>query len=401
VAEVNNNGFLGKTQNQYFDEEKQLYLAIDPNWNLEPSSPDGLKMASDAEIFANLDEAARLAYNAKDPSKARGIELDVICSLTGTFRDLGAPSFAELTLTGNVGAFIPAGTLFESAVDGSQWAIHVGVFISGSGSVTATANCTANGATQADANTITKIVDVVAGLQLVDNPAIATAGMDIQTDAALRLERRQAVARSGSNQVDNMAGGVHAADDVTHVRVYENPTGVVDANGQPAHSLAVIASGGADNDVAQAMYIKKNPGVLLFQPPSATPVTVLVTSPIYAWNTQEMKFSRPTYIDMNLVIGINNDGTLPSDAADQIKQAIVDYAQGSLIESNDGFRQVPFDIGEDVPYGSMYTPINSILGKYGNSYVGNMTINGGTVNAEIDWTELSRWSTSLIEVVIT
>ena len=56
MAEITDQGYQTKTQNQYFDEEKQRYLDIDPLWNMDPSVPDGVKLATDAEIWANLDE---------------------------------------------------------------------------------------------------------------------------------------------------------------------------------------------------------------------------------------------------------------------------------------------------------------------------------------------------------
>ena len=77
MAELTSTGYSVKSQNDWFDEEKQLYLDIDSNWNLDPSTPDGLKMAHDAEIFSALDEVLQQAYNSKDPNKASGYDLDV------------------------------------------------------------------------------------------------------------------------------------------------------------------------------------------------------------------------------------------------------------------------------------------------------------------------------------
>ena len=81
-----------KTQNEYFNEETELYKNIDPNWNLDPSTPDGLKLASDAEIYGNLDELGQQSYDSKDPNKAKNLELDIVSSITGTVRSLGTPS---------------------------------------------------------------------------------------------------------------------------------------------------------------------------------------------------------------------------------------------------------------------------------------------------------------------
>lgn len=401
MAEITPEGFVGKTENEYFDEEKQLYQNIDPDWNLDPSTPDGLKIASDAEIFANLDETARLAYNSKDPNRARDADLDTISALTGTFRSLGTPSNVTLTLTGVAGTVIIAGKLVESIIDGSQWSIDNTVTIGGGGSVAATATCTVNGATQADADSITRIVDVVGGWQSVTNPTVATPGTDVQTDSSLRQERRNAVARPGNNQVDNITGEVLAVDGVRHSRTYENEEATPDSEGRPGHSISTIVDGGDDIEVAEAIYRKKNPGVLQYQPPAATPVNVIVTSPLYSWNTKEIKYSRPDYIDMVITVTVVNDGSLPGNADQLIKDAILEYSQGVLVDASCGFRQVPYTIGENVVFSGLYTPINHVIGQYGNSYVNGLTLNGGSVNVSIDWFELSRWTEANITVNVT
>ena len=131
MADVTPEGYVLKTENEYFDEETALYLGIDANWNLDPSTPDGLKIASDSEIFANLDEQLQQAYNSKDPNKARDVDLDIIASLTGSTRNLGTPSTVTLNITGVNGTLIPAGSEVESTEDGSLWATDSDVTIAG------------------------------------------------------------------------------------------------------------------------------------------------------------------------------------------------------------------------------------------------------------------------------
>ena len=100
MAEITDSGYVLKTQNDWYAAEKQFYLDIDSKWNLDPSTPDGLKMAHDAELFSAFDELGQQAYNSKDPNKATGQDLDVVCALTGTFRDEGTASTINLDLTG-------------------------------------------------------------------------------------------------------------------------------------------------------------------------------------------------------------------------------------------------------------------------------------------------------------
>lgn len=406
MAEITPKGYLLKTQNEWFDEEKQLYVSIDPNWNLDPSTPDGLKIAHDAEVFGALDEVLQQAYNSKDPNKASGYDLDVIAALTGTTRSEGTPStISDFVLNGNAGAIIPVGTRFESITTGSRWELQQTWTLDASGQAVVSVQALVNGPTQANPNTITRIIDTVGGLTGVNNPTAATPGTGIESDGSLRVKRATAVGRPGNNQIDSMLGEIFAVDGTRRVKVDENDTNdasISDENpyGLPAHSIAVIVDGGTDTDVANAIYIKKNPGVLLYQ--AGTPVNVLVTSPIYSTNSKLIKFSRPVYVDINVVVNIKNDGSLPSQGTlePMIQSAIMTYAAGNLIPTEYGFKPDGFDIGETVPLSSLYTPINKVIGLYGNSYVDSMTLNGGTGNINIAFNQLSRWTTSNIMVNI-
>lgn len=400
MAEITPTGFVAKTEQQYFDEEQQLYLNIDPNWNLDPSTPDGLKLASDAEKYAQLDEAIQVAYNSKDPNKARDVELDTICALTGTIRNLGTPSNVELTLTGEPNTVVIAGKLVESVVDGSQWRTDSNVTIGVGGTVTVTATCTTNGATQASIGTIARIVNTIGGWQKVTNSTVATPGTNVQNNASLRLERAKAVSRPGNAQVDNMLGEIFAVSGVRRAIILENDTDVTDANGLPKNSVAPIVDGGVDADVALAIFRKKNPGCKLHA--AGTNVTVPDVFDRFVSNKKDITFSRPTYVDAIVAITVQSDGSLPNDTDDQIKQAVIDYAAGELVAAECGFNVVGFDIGEDVPVSRIGTPVNQVIGKYGNSYVTGLTVNTLSFGAilPIAINELSRWTLANITVAI-
>lgn len=403
MASLTPTGYVLQTQNEWFAQERQLYLDIDPLWNLDPSTPDGLKMAHDAEIFYALDETLLQAYNSKDPNKARGIDLDTICELTGTTRSSGSPSNVGLALSGTPGTFIPRGSVFESATTGSRWTTDQQVTLDAFGAATVNATCTVVGPTQADSGTITRIVSVVGGLASVTNADPATPGTDQQSDGELRVVRATAVGRPGNNQIDSMLGELFAVPGVRRAKVYENDTDSAavsedNPHGLPAHSIAPIVDGGTDEDVALAIYLKKNPGVKQVQP--GTPFEVLVTSPRFPTNQKWIRASRPDYVDMEIVVEITDDGTLPADIDQEVIQAFLEFAQGDLVPADVGFKITGFDIGESVPYSTMFTPINKVIGSYGNSYVSSLTLNGGTGNVPIAFNELSRWTSENITVTI-
>lgn len=399
MAEITTTGYKLKTQNEYFEEERARYIAIDPKWNLDPSTPDGLKLASDAEIWANLDEMGQQAYNSKDPAKAKGYDLDVIAWLTGTRRSLGTPSTVTLTLSGVAGTVIIAGQRVESTENGSRWTTNANVTIGSGGTVSVAATCSALGDTQASPATITRIIDTVGGWQAVTNPLAAVSGTNKQTDQQLRIERAKSVGRPGNNQIDSMLGEVFAVDGVRRCKIYENDTNTADSNALPAHSIAVIADGGTDDAVAMAIYLKKNPGCLLHQ--AGTAVDVTVVSPSHPQNTKLIKFSRPIDVNMTVVVAVKSDGSLPSNIGDLIAAAIMNYAAGDFVAAQCGYSVLGFDIGESVPFSRMYAPIMQVLGQYGNSYITSLTLNGGSANVAVAFNQLSRWATSRITVSVT
>lgn len=403
MASLTTTGYVLLPQNDWFAQERQLYLDIDPLWNLDPSTPDGLKMAHDAEIFYSLDETLQRAYNSKDPNKAKGLDLDIVCALTGTTRSDGSRSNVSLTLTGAPMTVIPRGNRFESAVTGSRWETDQAITIDSSGTATVNATCTIVGPTPADQNTITRIVDVIGGLATASNPSPAVAGTDAQRDEQLRVTRAAAVGRPGNNQLDSMIGELFAVPSVRRVVVYENDTNssAVSADnphGLPAHSIAPIIDGGANEDIALAIYLKKNPGVLLFQ--AGDPFEVSVQSPRFPNNFKIIRASRPNYVDAILAIEIKDDGTLPVDADRQIKDAVMEFAEGDLIPADVGFKISGFGIGETVPFSTMFTPINQVIGKFGNSYVTSLQLNGSAANLAIAYNQMSRWSAANITVAI-
>jgi hypothetical protein len=399
MAELTSTGYVLKPQNEWFAEETQLYLYIDPNWNLDPSTPDGLKIAADAETFANLDELGQRAYNSKDPNKAKNIDLNIICSLTGTVRSEGTPSIVPVRLGGVPGTVVAAGQLIRSTVDESTWSTDNTVTIGVGGTVDTTATCTVNGATQASIGTITRLVTTVGGWQTVTNYAVATSGTNRQSDSSLRSERAKSVGRPGSNQVDNMLGEIFAVSGVRRAVVLENDTGATNVDGLPPHSIAPIVDGGTDQDVALAIFRKKNPGCRMYA--AGTSVVVPDVFDRYPSNKKTITFSRPIYVPMIIVVVIENDGSLPGDAEDLVTQAILRYSSGDLVGAECGFNALGFDIGEEVPISRIFTPINQVIGQYGNSYVSTLTVNGSSSGqVTIDFNELSQWTEANISVTV-
>lgn len=406
MGELTKKGYKIKTQNSYFEDETNLYKAIDPLWNLDPSSPDGLKAAHDAEVFSALDELIKQAYDARDPNKASGHDLDVLGKLTGARRSLGTPSTVKLKVTGVAGTIIPEGSTVETD-DKISFVTDEAVTIGLDGTAEVNASCTVNGAIEVDANKLTTISQTIGGWQTVTNPLPAVVGTDRDSDAIFRIKRAQSVGQAGMNQKESIFGELYSTKGVRKVAIYENKTNsssvdpVQNPHGLPPHSLAIVVDGGEDQDVAESIYRKNCPGVNLHA--VGTKVEKTIYSKIFPASYDVIIFSRPEYVDITLAITIKdpNEELPPDDEIQEvIRQAYMEYSQGSLLPDGIGFMTTGFAIGDDVPFSRLFTPVNKVLGAYPNAFVQELTANGDTALIDIEFNQLARFQSSKITVTV-
>lgn len=402
IITVTDSGILTLTENEIFQAITEKWLEVDSNFNPDPSTPDGYMNAWHAENYRILVEAIREAWNSKDPAKARDVQLNIIGSLTGSTREDGTPTQIQGMVTGTAGTFIPAGAIVAGEY---EWAIDSDITIGASGQETATATCLESGVIEPTSGTITDIKETIGGWTGFTNTSVLVVGTEEQSNTSFRASRSRSVARPGRNQTDSTVGELFAIDNVLRVAAYENPTGSADVStenphGLPKNSETYLIQGGDSELIAQAIYVKKNPGVYLNG--EGVVEEVLVTSKVHSTNNKIIRFGRPSPVAMIINLELSDPKSiLPTNIDDLISDAIISYAAGSLLEDATGFDQTGFDIGESVPVRRIDTPINNIIGQYEGVYINSSTINGsasGLVDIEFD--EISSWASDNITVTV-
>ncbi|MFV3292281.1 baseplate J/gp47 family protein [Pseudomonas sp. NY11955] len=386
MAEITDHGITGTSLNDYLADINTRTLAIDPDWNIDPDSPDGQRIGIEVEMLTNLDEAVVAAYRSKDPDSATGEALRNIGKISGVpIRD-ATYSVASITIIGLAGTIIAAGSQVRSRIDNTTWLTTAAIIIGVSRAATGFVTCKTAGRVLAGPGELTIIGTPQPGWSSVTNLEAAP-GEDAESDADFRLRRNLSVARSGSNMVDNMTANVASVAGVTAVKILENSEDApVDPDGIPVNCIAVIVNGGSDADIGLAIYEKKNPGCGMFprysaktgawvDPQGANGVKVEVTSPVTG-NKSTVTFQRVTGLPVYVALTYKKKGDLPGDIDDELKKAVLADSTRSLFadEETVGFNKGGYDIGELVPVGRLYTPVNKVLGKYGDSYVTSLTI---------------------------
>lgn len=344
-----------------------------------------------AEEISICWEEAYQASQQFDPLNASGVPLRGLVQLDGITASDGSYTQISMTLGGTAGTVIPAGSMISNT-DGTQiYSTVQSVTIPVGGTVDVNANCTQKGPNNPAANTIIQIKTPVFGWRSATNTSTISTGSLPDTDEELHIKQERATSATSYRQVDAIISGLIRVDGVKYARLYVNNELTTDAKGITGKTLAPVVVGGTNEDIAEALRLKC--GTLdNFQG------TTEVTYTGSLGDIQVVRFYRPTevpvYISMN--ISQTEYGTITDEAKEQIKQAIVDYAQ------YDQSGQYGFPPGADVVLSRLYTPINSVQGfKVNSLQIGKAAGSLSTSDITINWNEVATFSTNNIVITVT
>lgn len=312
------------------------------NFNVSPESASGQINGVVSESNALLWEIAEKVYNAFNPKASSGASLSNLVQLNGITRLPATKSRAEMTLTGVEGTTIPEDSIISTSNGDSNFLTEEEVTIGVGGSVTVYAVASIVGLIQAAAGTIVNIETPISGWEEATNVASAIPGTEEETDVQLRSRRERSVSRTATSVIGALYGEVSNVPNVTAVRILENVTNEEDGNGLPPHSFQTIVSGGSDENIARAIWVKKPAGILTF---GEIPVEVVDEQGI----PHIINFSRPEEVEIYVLVRTTASIGYPVNGDKDMKTAIVEY-------SEDG----GFGLSQDVVVSRLYTPVNSI-----------------------------------------
>ena len=328
-----------QTFQEIYDELAEGYRAIyGDDINLDADSPDGQRVAIEAQLVLDSQSFGALEYNQRDPDFALGQSLNSIIKLSGITRRPATRSQVDVTVVTDRPLTLPIDYTVEDDLGQSWSTLAVRTLIAGTTTVTLFA--VDFGAIEADADTIVNPVTVVIGDQSVTNPTAATAGIDEETDQELRVRRNRSLETPQSSSTGRMFTALASVPNVTGVAVYENDTDVTDYNGIPAHSLWVVVEGGAVAAIVETMTKNKTGGKGMVGSVTGT-FSEPVTRPNGTTFTivHSMTFDRP--VDVPVLVRL--DATR-KDAANPVDEALISQA----IAAKD------FNIGENLLAGDLY-----------------------------------------------
>lgn len=302
---------------------------------IEADSKDGQFLALFAQALADCNDVALAIHAAFSPSTATGASLSSIVKTNGIKRLVSSYSTAPGLVVGQVGTVITNGVVKDA--NGNLWSLPASVTVPPAGQILVTVTAQQMGALAAPSGTINKITTPAQGWQSFASTADATPGAPVEVDPTLRKRQTVSTSLPALTPLGALQGALSNLAGVQRVKLYENVTSAVDANGIPAKSVCVVIQGGDLVAIARIIGQKKTPGADTYgttAQPYSDPVTGIPYSiKFFILATSTVKVT---------VTGTAFVGYTTATAA-AIKQAIVDYI-------------ATHNTGETVEYSGLWAP---------------------------------------------
>ena len=347
---VTPDGFVRKTLSDIIEEKQEKAQEVfGSDVDLTESSPLELFLEAVAVEEADLWEKLEDAYYSGFVDSATGSSLDGRATLVGVTRNAAAYASGLVEFTGASGTYIPLLTEVRTAA-GLEFKTDAAGYIPSGIAASILVNAAEPGEDwNVAANTITELIEAIAGVTDVTNPNATVGGKDVETDTELRVRIKRSIVRASVSTLEALIANVEAVDDV------ESVTGSEDL---VAHSAALVVYGGEDADIAAMIAEVK---------PAGIPVT----------------WSRPSSVNIYVIADVTHDGSI---AEATIKNTIYNFIDG-------------LGVGEDVKYSDLLVAIRSLEGMTDVELTtGTSPAPSGKVNISISDAQAAYTQSSYITV---
>lgn len=294
--------------------------------NTDPTSPLGQVIDLGVAEEEARNSLLTFLANMFDMKTATGKFLDALCSLYFIERKVSEPTIVECLCTGLPGTKIPFGVVVKDG-NGNQFRCYEaqGVTIGNDGRALVSFSAVEHGALVVQPETVTNIVTTIPGWSTVTNPAAGVTGRDRESDSELRARALKSVSVNAHSTVESITAEVAGLTGVIDCAVLENVSNEpvtqfgVEVGG---HSIAVCVSGGDDQEIAKAIYTKKDAGC-----GTSGNRTINVVDEQYSLAPYAIKIVRPTVTNLYVRVEFFSD-SLGDSVKESVKKAIVNDALG-------------------------------------------------------------------------
>lgn len=302
-----------------------------------PKQPGGAppqvqQATSYAAIKSDSDGVIAELVNQVDPDNATGFMQDAIGRIYFQNRQPGFATVVSALCGGGLSTEITAGVAQAIDTSGNIYVCTASATIDASGFVTTTFANVKVGPIPCPAGTLSRIYAGVTGWSSITNVADGVIGNNVESAAAFEFRRQNSVASNAHGSLPAIYGAVFEVDGVIDAYAGANNGDDPIVLGSTdftlvGHSFVISVTGGTAEDVANAIWTKKNEGSNMN---GNTTVTVVDDSgysfpmPSYA-----ITFLVPTPTGYDFQVNIVNSSALPSTIVQDVQAAITAQFNGT------------------------------------------------------------------------
>lgn len=320
-----------------------------------PSTPQAKLADSLTENISTSNANIAFYVSQVDPANAQGRMQDGIARIYFLDRKGATSSVVQALCTGQPGVTLAAGALAQDG-NGNLWQSTGDAIFSAGGTVTTQFACLVSGPIQLGISSLTRIAQTSAGWDAVTNLVPAAIGSNTESRADFELRRQLSVAKNAHGSVEAIRAAVFDVEGVIDVFAYDNFNNSTLLYGAtnypiPPHSIYVGVVGGSDDDIAAAIFSKKDGGCGMS---GNTNVQVSDTEGYsYPFPTYTYTFNRPNTVTPKFVIRLANNPSLPSNIIALTKSAVI-----STLTGENGAQRAR--MGGQIFASNYYAPIASL-----------------------------------------
>lgn len=307
------------------DVEAEWRSALGTDVPLTPETPQGVMITAEVESRDGMVRNNAELANQINPDIAGGIWLDGLWALTrGKRRGATRSRLIGVLFTGIPGTIIPEGSLANDAASGARFRTLINIILDASGGASGTMEAVEPGPVAVAVGGLSEVASSVLGWETVYNPSTAEVGQAVESDVSSRRRRRQTLALQSVGMVESIISRLYDVDGVRSLSFRENITGspiVIDGITLVGHSIYACVDGGANADVARALFESKAVG-----PDYNGTITVSVLEPS-SGQSYPVKFSRPVERTFRARVTVKSS---PLDVMTIIPDAITRYVNGEI-----------------------------------------------------------------------
>lgn len=338
ALQFDNNGLQTDTFRELFQSLSDAYKNIyGQDIDLDQESPDGQRVALEAQARTDIEAAIQWLYSQMDPDFNTGDMQQIVAKLHGLYLRPGSRSQRDLKIVTDRPVLLYNGYKIQDQAN-QIWFIRKSVTVQPGTTVVTFFAENFGKVTGLISDTFTQITPELGVLDVISDTE-AVVGRDEETPEEFRQRRNRSLENPATGSTGAIFAKVAQLPGVTDLNIGENDTKVDNpVTGIPANSIWLVVEGGAVSDIVEVMIKQKGGGTGVKGEVTGRYIETLVrpdgtTLPI----AHDMQFDRPIYIPLHISLTARRKVTNDPVDVETLKQALANRIMhiGEDIDANE------------------------------------------------------------------